>query len=60
MHRDWGIRKFKAMHWTDWVESKDSVRNLIGFRTKKMITELSLVEKKDIRVGQPKTLGVVV
>ena len=60
MYRDWGIRNFMALHWTGWVGSKDSERNPIGFRTKKMVTELSLVEKKDIRVGQPKTLGVVI
>ena len=60
MHRDWGKRNFRAVHWTGWVESKDSERNPIGFRIKKMVTKLSLVENKNIQVGQPKTSGVVV
>ena len=60
MHRDWGIRNFMAVHWTGWVGSKDLEQNPIGFTTKKIVTQLSLVEKKNIRVGQSKTSGVVV
>ena len=60
MHRDWGIRNFGAVHWMGWVGLKDLEHNLIGLRMEKMVTELSLVEKINIRVGQPKTSGVVV
>ena len=60
MHRDWGIRNLGAVHWMGRVGSKDLEQNSIGLRTEKIVTELSLVEKKNIRVGQPKTLDVVV
>ena len=42
------------------VGSKDLEQNPIGLRTEKIIAELSLVEKINVRVGQPKTSGVVV
>ena len=60
MHRDWGIRNLGAMHWMGRVRSKDLEQNPIGLRTEKIVTELSLVEKKNIRVGKSKTLDVVV
>ena len=60
MHRDWGIRNFGAVHWTSLVGSRDLEQNPIGLRTEKIVTELSLVEKKNIRVGQPKISGVVI
>ena len=60
MHRDWRIRNFGAVHWMGWVGLKDLEQNLIGLRTEKMVTKLSLVEKINVRVGQPKTSGVVV
>ena len=40
--------------------SKDLEKNPIRFRTKKMVTKLSLVEKINVQVGQSKTSGVVV
>ena len=60
MHRDWGIRNFGAVHWMGRVGSKDLEQNPIGLRTEKMVTVLSLVEKINVRVGQPKMSGVVV
>ena len=60
MHRDWGIRNFRAVQWMGWVGLKDLENNPIGFIMKKMVTELSLVEKINIRVRQPKTSGVVI
>ena len=60
MHRDWGVRNLGAVHWMGRVGWKDLEQNPIWFRTEKIVTELSLVEKKNIRVGQPKTLDVVV
>ena len=60
MHKDWGIRNLGAVHWMGRVGSKDLEQNPIGLRTEKIVTELSLVEKKNIWVGQLKTLDVVV
>ena len=60
MHRDWGIKNFGAVHWTGRVGSRDLEQNPIRLRTEKMVTVLSLVEKINVRVVQPKTSGVVV
>ena len=60
MHRDWGIRNLGAVHWMGRVGSKDLEQNPIGVRTEKIVTELSLVEEINVRVGQPKTSGVVI
>ena len=48
MYRDWGIRNFMDVHWTG-RKIQSAVR--LGSKRKKMITELSLVEKKNIQVG---------